>query len=158
MFQLFRVMHIVGVAMFFGSILAHVVAPLIPGAADNSPVMMAAREAIVLANWYVTEPGLALAIGSGALMAATTRYQTRSALALHVVAAVVIVGIAATILIPAALELEAAAKAAGAGTMTPEAFAHIEMREHVFGAVNILLALVAIVIGAALPRLRQGQS
>lgn len=61
MFQLFRVMHIVGVAMFFGSILAHVVAPLIPGAADNSPVMMAAREAIVLANWYVTEPGLALA-------------------------------------------------------------------------------------------------
>jgi hypothetical protein len=91
-------------------------------------------------------------------MVATTGYQKHLALPLHIAAAVVIAVIAATVLIPAGLELEAAAKAVGAGTMTQQAFAHVEMRERSFGAVNILLALVAVVIGAALPRLRQGQS
>ena len=31
------------------------------------------------------------------------------------------------------------------------------MREHLFGAFNILLALAAIVLGVTKPRLRQGQ-
>ena len=66
MFEFYRFMHIVGVAMFFGSVLAHVTAGLIPGAADNPAIMLAAREAITLANWYVTIPGLILAIASGA--------------------------------------------------------------------------------------------
>ena len=46
MFEFFRFMHILGVAMFFGSILAHVTVGLIPGAADNPAVMLAARQAI----------------------------------------------------------------------------------------------------------------
>ena len=42
--------------------------------------------------------------------------------------------------------------------MTPEAFAASAMREHLFGAVNILLAFAAIVLGIVKPRLRQGRS
>ena len=38
MFEFFRFMHILGVAMFFGSVLAHVTAGLIPGAADSAPL------------------------------------------------------------------------------------------------------------------------
>ena len=158
MSQLFRVIHIVGVAMFFGSILAHVAAGLIPGAADNPPAMIVARQAIALANWYVSVPGLVITIVSGALMAATAAYLKRRTLGLHIAAVVVIVVIAAAVLIPAALQLEAAAKAVGAGTMTPEVFAGALRREYAFGAVNILLALAAIVLGAALPALRKGQS
>ena len=41
--------------------------------------------------------------------------------------------------------------------MTPEAFAGAAIRKHVFGAINIVLALAAIALGAALPRLRKGQ-
>jgi uncharacterized membrane protein len=158
MFELFRVFHIVGVAMFFGSILGHVTTGLIPGAADNPVAMLAARQAIALANWYVTIPGLFLAVVSGAFMAANRGYEKRRPLALHIAAAAVIVVIAVAVLIPAALELETAASAVAAGTMTPEAFASAVKREYMFGAVNILLALAAIAIGTLLPRLRKGQS
>jgi hypothetical protein len=70
MFEFFRFIHIAGVAMFFGSILAHAATGLIPGAADNGPAMLAAREAITLAYWYVTIPGLVLAFMSGGYLAA----------------------------------------------------------------------------------------
>ena len=139
-------MHILGMAMFFGSILAHVTVGLIPGAADNPAVMLAARQAITLANWHVTIPGLILAIVSGALMAANAGYLKRRRLVMHIAAAAAIAVIAAIVLIPAALEFQAAAKAVGAGTMTPEAFAGAAIREHVFGAINIVLALAAIAL------------
>jgi hypothetical protein len=42
--------------------------------------------------------------------------------------------------------------------MTPEAFAGAATREHVFGALNIVLALAAIALGTTLPRLGHGQS
>jgi len=158
MFVLFRFMHIVGVAMFFGSVLAHATAGLIPGAADNPAVMLAARQAITLANWYVTIPGLILAIVSGALLAANAGYGKRRPLAMHIAAAAAIAAIAAMVLIPGAHELQVAAEAVGAGTMTPDAFAGASAQEHAFGAFNIALALAAIALGAALPRLRQGRS
>ena len=155
MFEFFRVMHIVGVAMFFGSVLAHVTAGLIPGAAENPAIMLAARQAITLANWYVTIPGLILAIASGALMVANAGYIKRRALVMHIAAAA---AIAAIVLIPASLELQAAAKAVGGGTMTPKAFADAATSEHLFGTINIVLALAAIALGAALPSLRKSQS
>ena len=158
MFEFYRFMHIVGIAMFFGSVLAHVTAGLIPGVADNPEVMLAARQAITLANWYVTIPGLILAIVSGALMVAYAGYLKRRRLVMHIAAAAAIAVIAAIVLIPEALELQAAAKAVGTGTMTPEAFAGAAARESLFGAINIVLTLAAIGAGIALPSLRKSQS
>ncbi|MBJ7532772.1 DUF2269 family protein [Rhodomicrobium vannielii ATCC 17100] len=101
MFEFYRITHIVGVAMFFGSVLAHVTAGFIPGAADNPPIMLAARQAITLANWYVTIPGLVLAIVSGALMAANAEYEKRRPLAMHIAtAAAIALGAALTRLRP----------------------------------------------------------
>jgi hypothetical protein len=159
MFKVFKVIHIVGVAMFLGSIFAHITAGLIPGAADNPPAMLAARQAIELATRYVTVPGLLIAIVSGALMVASAYrgFFERRWLVLHMGAVAVIAAITVIVMIPVGLELVAAAKAVGAGTLTPEAFARAATREHVFGAVNILLALAAIVLGTAKPRLGQGQ-
>lgn len=154
MFQLFRILHIIGVAMFFGSVLGHAVTTLIPGAADNPPAMLAARQAIVLANWYVTIPGLLIVFVSGGLMIATRGYEKRRAFVVHILAAVLIAGVATTILIPAAVGLQEAAKAIAAGSAARDAFAHLAMREHLYGAVNILLAVVAIGAGAILPNIR----
>lgn len=155
MFQFLRVMHIVGMAMFFGSILSHVAATLIPGASDAPQVMLAVRQAIVLANWYVTLPGLFIAFVSGALMIATRGYERRPALGVHIVAAIAIAVVAATVLIPAAIHLETAAKAIAIGSMTKDAVARLATREHLFGATNIFLALVAIIVGATLPDIRK---
>jgi len=158
MFEFYRFMHIVGVAMFFGSVLAHVTAGLIPGAAENPAIMLAARQAISLANWYVTIPGLILAIVSGALMAASAKYEKRRPIGMHIASAATITAIAAFVLIPTAQELEAVARALGVGTATPEAFASAAFREHAFGPINIVLSIAAIALGVTLPRLRQGRS
>ena len=159
MFKVFKVIHIVGVAMFLGSIFAHIATGLVPGAADQAPAMLAARQAIELATRYVTVPGLVVAIVSGALMVATAHrgFFKRRWLVLHMAAVAVIAAITVIVMIPVGQELVAAAKAVGAGTMTPAAFAGAAIREHLFGAVNILLALAAIALGAAKPRLGQGQ-
>ena len=159
MFKVFKVIHIVGVAMFLGSIFAHIATGLVPGAADQAPAMLFARQAIELATRYVTVPGLIVAIVSGALMVATAYrgFFKRRWLVLHMAAVAVIAAITVIVMIPVGQELVTAAKAVGAGTMTPEGFAAPAMREHLFGAVNILLALAAIVLGVTKPRLRQGQ-
>ena len=160
MHKFFKVIHILGVAMFLGSIFAHIATGQVPGATDNPPAMLFARQAIELATRYVTLPGLVIASLSGALMVASGypgSFKQRW-LVPHVAAAAAIAAITVAVMIPVGHDLVAAAKAVVAGTMTPEAFAAPAMREHLFGAVNILLAFAAIVLGIAKPRLRQGRS
>ena len=160
MYKFFKVIHVLGVAMFLGSIFAHIATGQVPGAADNPPAMLFARQAIELATRYVTLPGLVIAILSGASMVASGypgSFKQRW-LVPHVAAAAAIAAITVAVMIPVGHDLVAAAKAVVAGTMTPEAFAASAMREHLFGAVNILLAFAAIVLGIAKPRLRQGRS
>ena len=160
MFKVFKVIHIAGVTMFLGSIFGHIATGLLPGAADNPPAMLFARQAIEIATRYVTVPGLIIAIVSGALLVASgyPGFLKRRWLVLHMVAVAVIAAITVTVMLPIGQELVAAAKAVGAGTMTAGAFGAAAMREHVFGAVNILLAFAAIVLGVVKPRLRQAQS
>ena len=62
MYKFLKVIHILGVAMFLGSIFAHIATGHVPGAADNPPAMLFARQAIELATRYVTLPGLVIAI------------------------------------------------------------------------------------------------
>ncbi len=160
MYKFFKVIHILGVAMFLGSIFAHIATGQVPGAADNPPAMLFGRQAIELATRYVTLPGLVIAILSGALMVARGypgSFKQRW-LAPHVAAAAAIAAITAMVMIPVGHDLVAAAKAMVAGTMTAEGFAASSVREHLFGAVNIFLAFAAIVLGIAKPRLRQGRS
>jgi hypothetical protein len=144
--------------MFFGSVLAHVTATLIPGASENPSMLLAAREAISMANWYVTIPGLVIAILSGIAMAIYSGYEKRHWLVLHALAVAVVTVNAAVVLIPAALELEAGARAVVAGTMRAEVLAGTEMRESMFGAGNITIIIIAIAIGVALPSLRKSRS
>lgn len=157
MYKFFKILHVIGVAMFLGSIFAHIATGRVPGAADNSPAMLFARQAIELATRFVTVPGLALAIVSGALMIASASrgFLKQRWLLLHLAAVAAIGAITVTVMIPVGQELVAAAKAVAAGAMTPDAFAASAMREHLFGAVNILLALAAIVLGVTKPRPRE---
>ncbi len=160
MYKFLKVIHILGVAMFLGSIFGHIATGQVPGAANNPPAMLFARQAIELATRYVTLPGLVIAILSGASMVASGypgSFKQRW-LVPHVAAAAAIAAITVAVMVPVGHDLVAAAKAVVAGTMTPEGFAASAVREHLFGAVNILLAFAAIVLGIVKPRLRQGRS
>ncbi len=78
-------------------------------------------------------------------------------LTLHLLAALIVAAITVAVMIPTGRQVLAAAAALAAGAGSRELFAGLAGREHLFGAVNIILALAAIVLGATKPRLRQSQ-
>lgn len=153
-----KVFHLIGMAMFLGSILAHIAAGRVPESASD-PAMAFARQAIVLATTYVTAPGLGIAILSGVLMALHgPDLLRRRWLMLHVAGAAAIAIITMIVMVPIGKQLLEAALALSAGAASPVAFVSLLAREHAFGAVNIALLLVIIVLGAVKPRLRQTHS
>ncbi len=160
MLKFFKVVHVIGVAMFLGSIFAHIAAGMVPGATSDPQVMLLCRQVIDFATRYVTLPGLAIAIVSGAIMMATA-YRglfKRRWLILHLTAALIVAAISVTVMVPAGRAILAAAGAVTRGEGSLQAFAAAALREHLFGAVNIILAIAAIVIAVAKPRLSQRQS
>jgi len=154
MIPLLRFFHIVGLSMFFGSILGHVATSLVHVAGDTPTSMLAVRQAIVLGDWYVTVPGLAIAFASGAILAANSKYTSNMRLALHILIAVVILAIAGFVLLPVAFELRNGAERVAAGAATGNAIVTTAQRETIFGATNIALTVVAIAAGVALAKSR----
>ena len=68
MYKAFKTLHIIGMALFLGSIFAHIAAGRVPAAETEPAAMVFTRQTIDLATRYVTLPGLGLAIVSGILM------------------------------------------------------------------------------------------
>lgn len=155
MYSLFKSLHLIGMGMFLGSILVHITAGLIPGAASDPVTMSFARQTIDIATRFVTLPGLALAIASGAIMA--WRRHPRSPrdrwLAAHQIAAVVIVAITVMVMIPTGHRLLAATTALSVDSAVPDALTDLANREAAFGAVNLVLLLAAIGLGVVKPGL-----
>ena len=57
MLKLAKTIHIIGVAMFLGSIFAHIAAGMAPEVTTDPAAMLFARQTIVTATLYVTLPG-----------------------------------------------------------------------------------------------------
>ncbi len=155
MYKAFKILHIVGTALFLGSIFAHIAAGRVPGAETEPAAMVFARQAIDLATRYVTLPGLALAIASGLLMtllgpAGVLKRRWQIA---HMTLAAAVVAVTFIVMISVGREILATALAIAAGGKPVDAFSVVSLPEHIWGGVNIVLVLVAIAIGAVKPRL-----
>jgi hypothetical protein len=157
MLKALKAIHIVGVALFLGSIFAHIATGQTPAALTEPAATLFSRQAIDIATRYVTVPGLAIVVISGILMVAIgyPNLLKRGWLVLHAAVAAIIVVITITVMLPAGRDILTAAAALASGAGTREAFDATAMREHSFGAANIVLALAAIVLGAVKPRLRR---
>jgi hypothetical protein len=154
MYKAFKTLHIIGMALFLGSIFAHIAAGRVPGAETEPNAMVFTRQTIDLATRYVTLPGLGLAIVSGILMmlrAPAGALKRRWQLA-HLALAVLIAAVTLIVMIPVGREILATALAISAGGKSVDAFSAVALPEHIWGAVNILLILIAVAIGAAKPR------
>lgn len=153
MLSLLRVIHLVGLAMFLGSILTHITAGLLPGAGIDPSATLFARQEIDLATRAVTMPGLVLAILSGSLMTAMKyrRLSHHPWLIAHAVTGMAVVVIAVVVMVPTGRSLLDAAAAIALRPDTAEAFNALAPREHGFGAVNIFLTLVGVVLGVVKP-------
>lgn len=150
-----KALHLIGVAMFFGSILGHITVGLVPGAQDDPQTALIARQAIDAATTWLTAPGLVLLLLTGIFMIVQGRlpvFRTRW-LTLHVLFGLLIALNAAFMLYPTGQEMLEAASQVATGTLPMERLHAIGGREAAFGAANVLLCLVMVFIAVVKPRL-----
>lgn len=158
MYRALKVLHLLGLALFLGSVLAHVSVNAIPNIASDPTTLLIGRQAIEAATRFVTLPGLVLAIVSGVGLTLVGRhgFGRRRWLTLHQAIGLLILLNALLFLAPIGREAEAAARALVAGSGAIDAVLAIAGRERVFGPINVVLTLATIVLAVFRPRLGQG--
>lgn len=143
-----KALHFVGLAMFLGSILAHVSLGFVPGARDPARALLFWRQGIEIATDSLTVPGLALLVVTGVVMAARggARFASQRWLIVHFTIGGLIVLITAFVMLPVGIQsLDQAIEIShGIGSMA--SFSALIARERIFGAINIILALLSIFI------------
>ncbi len=159
MYKTAKALHLIGLAMFLGSILGHIGIGigLVPGAGDAASTLLFGRQAITVATWWLTLPGLALLMVTGAVMTArgglgVGRHRWLTA---HQVLAVLIVLNAAIVLVPGGDALHALAVEVAGGRQPVDVMDAPAGRESLFGAANLLMTLAALVIAVHKPGLGQ---
>lgn len=148
LYKSFKMLHLVGIVMFLGSIFGHVATSVLGGPPGGSPEFVAARENISALTRALTLPGLGLAVIAGLAMALIARLDPLRVrwLGLHGALGLVIVMLTATIVVPAGRHLREAALSARAGAPSLPAIQNDLLLENVFGSVNIALALIAMAV------------
>jgi hypothetical protein len=160
MYKVAKALHLLGLAMFLGSILGHISIGFVPGAKDQPQAMLFGRQAIEIATWSLTIPGLTLLAVTGLFM--TFRgglgFGRRRWLTIHQIIGALILLNAAFILVPVGGDLLDLASKIIQGSESIEAFAMLAGRERTFGAANLVLALVTIFIAVLKPALGQSRN
>jgi hypothetical protein len=153
-------LHFVELAMFLGSILGHVSIGFVPGTNDPAQAMLFGRQAIEIATWSLTIPGLILLAVTGLFMTLHRRlgFGRRRWLTAHQIAGVLILLNAALVLVPVGDDLLDVAAKIIEGSESIEDFTALSSRESMFGAANLLLALATIFVAALKPALGQSRT
>jgi hypothetical protein len=159
-YKIAKALHFLGLAMFLGSILGHVTIGFVPGAKDQAQAMLFGRQAIEIATWSLTVPGLALLVVTGLFMTLRGRlgFGRRRWLTVHQIVGTLILLNAAVILLPVGGELLDVASKIMQGHASVDDFTALRGRESMFGAVNLLLALITIFVAVLKPALAQSRT
>lgn len=157
MYKSFKALHILGLALFLGSVFGHIALGALPGVATDPPAILFGRQAIAAATRFVTLPGLALAMASGLALTLHGRHGFGRLrwLSLHQVLGFLIALNAFFILAPTGREALAAAEALSTQTGGADALAALIQREMRFGPINVVLTLVTVALGVGKPALGQ---
>lgn len=153
MLKLIKALHVLGVVMFFGSILGHVTAGFIPAAKSDPQTALIVRQAIDAATTYLTLPGLVLLVVTGVFMIVRRRLPIIKIrwLALHAIFGLLIALNAAFVLLPVGQDLLAAGSQVATGALSMDHLHALEQREAAFGAANVVLSLAALFIAVIKP-------
>ena len=152
-YRLLKILHLIGLSLFLGSIFGHIVASVLGGApqAGNEAAFLASRVHITAATRYLTMPGLLLTLATGAGMWLQSWSLKRDGwLRVHMFAAVLIVLLAFFVIVPAGSEMLRLAQqgvAEHAGQIKA-----VHKVEDMVGAANILLAVLATALGVVKPK------
>jgi hypothetical protein len=150
MYRFLKVAHLLGLAMFLGSVLGHIVDGLQAGP-PGALSFLSARQSIALATQLLTAPGLLLLIVSGFAMSAAARPSPwrKPWILVHAGLGLVITGVTFVCLVPTGQTLlQDAVRLARAPD--PGVYARVlalKDLESVAGAVNLALTIVVICVG-----------
>ena len=141
-----KVLHLMGLVLFLGSIFGHIVAGILGGGPVSGDRFLVAREHISAATQFLTVPGLVLVLLSGiGLWLKNSRW-----LGVHMGLAVLVTLIAFVVVLPAGAEMMSLASTDMAANV--EKIMAANRFEDIGGAVNVLLILIITGLGVAKPR------
>lgn len=152
-FKTARFLHLLGLAMFLGSIFAFVVIGAIPVPPADVETVYHYRRAIRVVTWVLTVPGMWLMAVTGIVMTVVGRYGFFRVrwLTLKQLAMLVILANGTFVLVPYVEELFVLATQALAQGKLPEGFAALSTHEDIAGTVNLLLILGALALAVWRP-------
>lgn len=140
-----KIVHLTAMAVFIGSIPAHIVLAGVadPVAAASFAALQEGKMATIRA---LTLPGLAVTVVSGLALAWQGRAFHRRWVRAKVALSALIAINGALVLTPTGQAIAAAAREGVSSGTVPAVLAALETREAAFGAVNLLLILAVIVV------------
>ena len=148
MYRFLKFLHLVGFALFLGSILAHIVEGRVQPATTAPAALVYAYDTVSLSNLAVTTPGLALAVLSGIGMMAVRRRELLRQRWFQVHAGLGVVLIATSAVIYGAGERLKAAATALAGSQAGQAtlanIASAQQLQRYVGLFNIVIIVVSV--------------
>ena len=107
MYQKIKVFHLLGVVLFFGSILAHTVASIFASVSNDAQTLFIVRQVMQAETNFLLIPGIFLFFISGITMIVVGKLKFKKTrwLIIHAVIGIVVVLNATIVLLPAGLEL-----------------------------------------------------
>lgn len=153
--KVLKIFHLIGLAVFLGSIPGHILLGRMVEAITDPGQVAQLLQAKHLATAALTIPGLAVAVVSGAALLARRRELLRSGwmrAKLGLVAVVVVNSL--FFLLPLASEIAATGNDALSGAVVASRLAALDSREDILGAVNLLMILAIIAVSVTRPRRR----
>ena len=156
-YKLLKAVHLVALTLFLGSVFGHIVQGMVPGGDAVPATILFVRQSIDVATRNLTMPGLALLLATGIAMSLLRKggFGAHRWLTAHQVLGVIVVVIGMAVLVPTGRELLGSAQGLVDGALSLADHATLARRESIFGAVNVLLALLALTLVIAKPTLRR---
>ncbi len=153
--KLLKISHLIGLAVFLGSIPGHILLGGIGNSEADLPGFAVLITAKQLNVQYLTVPGLILTLLSGAALAIRRDINPMRArwLVAKLILVVLITLNGMLILGPLSQEMAVAARNAVQLGALPVEFAALEQKEAIFGAVNLVMVFLVISLAVAKPAL-----
>lgn len=154
MYKSIKVIHIIGVILFFGSILGHTFAGVVSSASDNPQVLNIVRQVVQTETYFLTIPGLVLFSLSGVALFFIRKLPIKKLrwLMVHIVLGTFVILNAIFILLPVGSEiLEASQSVINGGSS--ESLQQLETKEAIFGALNLVACFILVTIAVIKPKL-----
>lgn len=154
MYKSIKVLHIIGVVLFFGSILGHAIAGVVLSDNDSPQTLSIVRQVIQVETTYLTLPGLILftITGIGMIIVGKLPIKELRWLAIHITLGSFVALNAFFVLIPVGQEILDISNKLMSDGATLEHLKQLGNKEAIFGAFNIIACLLLIIVAVFKPK------